>query len=39
MEIVTHILVYGAGLATGMYFITQIEKGIDKNIKNKKNGK
>ena len=36
MEIITHLLVYGVGLVTGMYFITQIEKSIDKNIK--KNG-
>ena len=35
MEIVTHLLVYGIGLVTGIYFITQIEKSIDDNIKNK----
>tara|TARA_Y100000034_G_scaffold76245_1_gene91598 strand:+ start:92 stop:211 length:120 start_codon:yes stop_codon:yes gene_type:complete len=39
MEIVTHLAVYFAGLLTGMYFVTQIEKHIDKNIKNKEDDK
>jgi hypothetical protein len=36
MDIITHLLVWGAGLATGIYFTTQIEQSIRKNIRNKK---
>ena len=28
-----YILIFGVGLISGMYIITQIEKGINKNIK------
>mgnify|MGYP003628234584 FL=1 len=31
--IVTHIIAWGTGLTTGIYFSSQIEKSIDKNIK------
>ena len=30
--IATHLLVYGAGLITGMYFVTQVGRGINNNI-------
>ena len=33
MELLTHLVVYFVGLATGMYAASQIEKHIDKNIK------
>tara|TARA_R100001594_G_scaffold57678_1_gene91593 strand:+ start:959 stop:1063 length:105 start_codon:yes stop_codon:yes gene_type:complete len=33
MEIITHIMVYGAGIATGMYFASQAEEDINKRIK------
>ena len=36
MEIIwitTHIIVWGAGLATGMYLSSQVEKHIDKRTK------
>ena len=33
MEIITHIVVYGLGLVTGLYFASQIEKDINKKIK------
>ena len=33
MEIITHIIVYGLGLVTGLYFASQIEKDINKKIK------
>ena len=33
MEIITHIFVYIAGLATGMYAASQMEKDIDKRTK------
>jgi uncharacterized protein YneF (UPF0154 family) len=36
MEILSHLVVFGVGLATGMYFASQIEKGIDKRIKKNK---
>jgi hypothetical protein len=36
MEVITHLIIFGVGLVTGMYFVTQIEKDIDKRIdKNK----
>ena len=31
--IITHIVAWGAGLITGMYFASQIEKDIDKRTK------
>ena len=31
--IITHVMVWGAGLVTGMYFASQIEKDINKRIK------
>tara|TARA_R110000744_G_C19044832_1_gene527096 strand:+ start:415 stop:564 length:150 start_codon:yes stop_codon:yes gene_type:complete len=31
--VVTHIIVWGIGVTTGMYFATQIEKDIDKRTK------
>tara|TARA_R110000824_G_scaffold301473_1_gene489436 strand:- start:298 stop:438 length:141 start_codon:yes stop_codon:yes gene_type:complete len=37
IDILTHIVVYFVGLATGMYAASQIENGINKNI-NKNNG-
>jgi hypothetical protein len=36
MEIITHLVVYFVGLATGMYAVSQIEKHIDKNIDDEK---
>tara|TARA_R110000787_G_scaffold70721_1_gene157286 strand:- start:901 stop:1005 length:105 start_codon:yes stop_codon:yes gene_type:complete len=33
MEIITHLVVYGLGLITGLYFASQIEKDINKRIK------
>ena len=30
--IITHIIVWCTGLTTGIYFSSQIEKSIDKNI-------
>ena len=33
MEIITHLVVYFVGLATGMYAASQIDNHIDKNIK------
>ena len=33
----THVIVYFVGVATGMYFVSQIEKEINNNT-NKKNG-
>ena len=33
MEIITHIVIYGLGLVTGLYFASQIEKDINKKIK------
>jgi len=33
MEIITHIVVYFLGIVTGMYFVTQIEKDINKRTK------
>ena len=36
MEVITHLIIFGVGLVTGMYFVTQIEKDIDNRIdKNK----
>ena len=35
--IITHVVVYAAGLVTGIYVASQIESGINKNI-NKNNG-
>jgi uncharacterized protein YneF (UPF0154 family) len=35
--IITHIVAWGAGLITGMYFSSQIEKDIDKRIEDKEN--
>ena len=31
--IITHIIVWGLGVVTGIYFTSQIEKDIDKRIK------
>ena len=31
--IITHIVSWGIGLITGMYFVSQIEKDIDKRTK------
>jgi len=31
--IITHIVTWGCGVATGMYFSSQIEKHIDKRTK------
>ena len=31
--VITHILAWGAGLVTGMYFASQVEKHIDKRTK------
>ena len=31
--IITHIVAWGCGVATGMYFVTQIEKDIKKRTK------
>ena len=31
--IITHIIVWGCGIAIGMYFSSQIEKHIDKRTK------
>mgnify|MGYP003659995371 CR=1 FL=1 len=28
------LIMFGVGLISGMYIVTQFEKGIDKNIKN-----
>ena len=33
MEIITHMVVYIIGIATGMYAASQIEKHIDKRTK------
>ena len=33
MEIITHIIIYIVGIATGMYAASQIEKNINKRIK------
>ena len=33
MEIITHLVVYGAGLVTGLYAASQIEKDINKRTK------
>ena len=30
--IITHLLIWGVGIVTGMYFSSQVEKHIDKNI-------
>mgnify|MGYP003148405958 CR=1 FL=1 len=35
MEVVTHLIVYIVGLVTGMYFVTQIEKDVNKRINKK----
>tara|TARA_Y100001973_G_C5209092_1_gene343970 strand:+ start:104 stop:226 length:123 start_codon:yes stop_codon:yes gene_type:complete len=35
MAIITHLIVWGVGLATGIYFSSQIEKHIDNNTNNK----
>ena len=35
--IITHIVAWIAGLITGIYFASQIEKDIDKRIENKNN--
>tara|TARA_R110000787_G_scaffold101706_1_gene207308 strand:+ start:364 stop:474 length:111 start_codon:yes stop_codon:yes gene_type:complete len=32
MQIITHLVVWFVGIATGMYAASQIEKHIDKNI-------
>ena len=32
-QLMLYILIFGVGLISGMYIITQIEKGINKNIK------
>ena len=37
IDILTHIVIYILGIATGMYAASQIENGINKNI-NKNNG-
>ena len=29
------ILIFGVGLVTGMYLVTQLEKGIERNINNR----
>lgn len=36
MEIITHIVIWGLGLVTGMYFVTQIENHIKGNVQNNK---
>jgi len=36
MELITHLLVWGVGLITGMYFVTQIESHIKGNVQNNK---
>tara|TARA_R110002020_G_scaffold384765_1_gene595747 strand:- start:1117 stop:1227 length:111 start_codon:yes stop_codon:yes gene_type:complete len=33
------IITFGVGLISGMYIVTQIEKGIDKNVENNKKSK
>jgi len=34
--IISHLVVWGIGIATGMYIASQTEKHVDKNIKNEK---
>ena len=34
MEITLSIITFGVGFISGMYIVTQLEKGIDKNIDN-----
>ena len=38
LAIVTHVIVWVCGICTGIYFASQIEKGITKNINKDKNG-
>tara|TARA_R110001583_G_scaffold75872_3_gene208419 strand:- start:142 stop:252 length:111 start_codon:yes stop_codon:yes gene_type:complete len=33
------IITFGVGLISGMYIVTQLEKGIDKNVENNKKSK
>ena len=39
LAIITHVIVWFCGICTGIYFASQIEKCIDKNINRDKDGR